>query len=419
MFFNTVFTLLPTVLVGIFDQDINSSMSTRVPQIYLKGIRQELFSNERLWIYIAHAVWQSLVCYFTVYLFISDNTFSGGHPYDLSTLSTLMSFAAIFIINIFGTTNWFSWTWINFFSFSLSMTLWIAYFLIYSSQATSATYGQLGLLFTSPTFYAIFLIVLSISLLPRLAIKFFQQMLYPDDTDLLREMQKKTKRVSIETDSATSTFTSSSGSDRFSYLGTGSESAYTQSIHLTDGFEPDKFPPPAPKESPPNNSVQSSPSAQSKKPPSISIRQEDLHKRGSSITKALTFMKNKFLSIEQQPVRPQAIRKGSIIYMSTPDRIGIPNTGFAFSQERGMEEIITPRTSIPDSEGFRKPGTGIMLPGSTLRNISNNIVNVFRFSRPPAEPDQLAQQPRLSLIQKLSPHKEVEDVDDGSKLHLS
>ena len=382
-------------------------MSLRLPQSYLKGIRQEIFSNERLWIYIAHAIWQSLVCYFIVHLIISDNTFTNGYPYEASAFSTLISFAAIFIINLFGSSNWFSWTWINVFSFTLSMTLWIAYLLLYSSQKESATYGQLSILFTSPVFYAIFVILTVVSLLPRLTIKFTQQFFYPNDTDLIREMQKRAKRVSIEFDTSNSSAVNNSNhGDRFSFMSSRSSFGYTQPLHLTDGFEPDKASD-LPAGTIPPDSRSNSPEIGKKTSTLTAMRQENLHNRTTSFTKAFEFMKNKLLNGLEHSRPLPSTRRGSIIYMSTPDRIGVPNTGFAFSQEAGMEEIIcSPRVSASERKNVPKQS---ILPGSTLRNISINIASMLRFSRPSTPVNNLDL--NSFVAQKLSPQTEVEEVE--------
>jgi hypothetical protein len=307
MFFNTIFTLLPTVLVGIFDQDLTSSTSLRTPQIYLRGIRQEMFSNERLWIYIFHGIWQSLMCYFGVYLFVNDNAFYGGHGYDLSVISTLMSFSIILVINVFGTTNWYSWTWINFFSFGLSMTLWIVYLCIYFSTPGTLVYGTLSIVFTTPAFYAIFIVVCVLCLIPRVTIKYIQIQLSPNDTDLLQEYQKYTSaRVSSEEE-----LDEAGGTSGHSSQGNSNISRNSYGVEQTDGFDTSS------------------------------------HKRAQSISSALQsgmskLLKNFLPDKQERAQKPITQRKGSIVYMADPRRENILNTGFAFSQDQGMRDIITP-----------------------------------------------------------------------------
>lgn len=48
LFFNLIFTSLPVLVIGIFEQDVNADTSLKVPQLYLMGIRQQLFTVPRL-----------------------------------------------------------------------------------------------------------------------------------------------------------------------------------------------------------------------------------------------------------------------------------------------------------------------------------------------------------------------------------
>lgn len=63
MLYNTVFSLLPNLVLGIFDQDINSEISMQVPELYQKGVRQELYNFELFWAYILDGIYQSVICY--------------------------------------------------------------------------------------------------------------------------------------------------------------------------------------------------------------------------------------------------------------------------------------------------------------------------------------------------------------------
>lgn len=58
MWFNTFFSLLPTIALGTLDMDVSDRVAFKYPQLYGIGIRQELYGMERFWGVMAE-VWRS------------------------------------------------------------------------------------------------------------------------------------------------------------------------------------------------------------------------------------------------------------------------------------------------------------------------------------------------------------------------
>ncbi|KAJ3194579.1 hypothetical protein HK101_002390 [Irineochytrium annulatum] len=196
MFFNTLFTLLPTIIEGIFDQDINDRISMRVPQLYMKGIKQTLFTMERFWIYTAEALYQSLVIYYFSCLSTSGGAEDRlGFHYDKDELGTTIAFATIIIVNFYNGVNTSYWPWMTFAGIAASLGIWVAYVLSYASSVVNPTYGQQEMLLSQPQFFLIVLISVFGALMPRILRKFIQQYFFPTDTDIISEYQKYHKTV--------------------------------------------------------------------------------------------------------------------------------------------------------------------------------------------------------------------------------
>jgi hypothetical protein len=112
-----------------------------------------------------------------------------GHDADLVTFGTIVSFAAIFVINIFSAVCWQTWTWITHMCLFASLAFWIIFVLLYSSLSVeSPVYGSINVVFTSSQFYLGVFICIVVSFLPIVLIKFIQQSLYPNDTDIIKEI---------------------------------------------------------------------------------------------------------------------------------------------------------------------------------------------------------------------------------------
>ncbi|KAJ2995854.1 hypothetical protein HDV02_000371 [Globomyces sp. JEL0801] len=404
MFFNTVFTILPTILVGIFDQDINSDISLALPQIYMKGIRQEMFNTRRYWVYMFHGIYQSVVCYFGVVFISYDASFSSSmYGMDSSSISTMVACAAIVTINVFSTTNWYNWTWITHISFWFSMASWILYLASYSSA--SSIKGFEKYLANSTTFIFGLILIVFVSLLPRLLIKYLQQQDHPSDTDILQEMHKfKTKAIDIHAHTGTETLsmtektskgffdsfvTSRSKTDLAGIAKSHSRNDLDQ-LHKAKADSPEKelvhiesdgFGTPTSKL--PKIHLTKSPLNNLKEFGKESSHPLEDHGRQSSISsviksgvqKASQFFKTKHLD-----ERPKTQRAGSLVYMGS-GKEAVPNTGFAFSQDCGMEDIITPRRmaldpiqeDTPEDDESKKKEIG----PSRLRNISKSIKSVL------------------------------------------
>jgi phospholipid-transporting ATPase len=60
--FNVIFTFLPPLAIGIFDQFVSARMLDKYPQLYILGQHNEFFNQKKFWGWFANAVFHSLVC---------------------------------------------------------------------------------------------------------------------------------------------------------------------------------------------------------------------------------------------------------------------------------------------------------------------------------------------------------------------
>ncbi|KAJ3205624.1 hypothetical protein HDU82_005066 [Entophlyctis luteolus] len=191
MFFNTLFTLFPTMFIGFFEQDLNAEICLQVPQIYQKGMRQQVFNIRRYWTFMADALWQSVISYFLVCIVYRDSVpNSTGRDGDHDSMGAIMSHICIICVNIHAAVNTTNWTFTTFFGLFASYFIWLVYVLSYSTTFGNPPYGQLETLYREPHFYLTILIGVVVSLMPRFICKFAQQYFLPSDTDILQEVQK-------------------------------------------------------------------------------------------------------------------------------------------------------------------------------------------------------------------------------------
>jgi phospholipid-transporting ATPase len=60
--YNVVFTLLPPLVIGIFDQFVSARVLDRYPQLYILGQKNVFFTRKAFWLWVSNALYHSVVC---------------------------------------------------------------------------------------------------------------------------------------------------------------------------------------------------------------------------------------------------------------------------------------------------------------------------------------------------------------------
>ncbi|KAI8643221.1 hypothetical protein BD408DRAFT_401981 [Parasitella parasitica] len=187
--YNLVFTSLPCIFAGVFDQDLKAEYSFQFPQLYLMGIRNDKFTTSRFFLTVVDAIYQSAVCFGLPYLvFIGPKISRNG--YDLEgvvELGTFIAGIAVVVANILVGFTIFSWTWIMFLCIFISSATFFLWTGIYSNIMTFTFFGE-AILFGEGTFWLCLVLTFVVCLLPRFTAKYYLQAYYPFDNDIIREI---------------------------------------------------------------------------------------------------------------------------------------------------------------------------------------------------------------------------------------
>ncbi|KAL0581270.1 phospholipid transporting ATPase [Marasmius crinis-equi] len=104
LLYNLVFTSLPVIVLGAFDQDVNAKAALAFPQLYVRGIRGLEYTRAKFWAYMCDGLYQSAVVFFIPYLVWTLGlavSWNGKTLEALSEFGTTVSVAAIFAANSF------------------------------------------------------------------------------------------------------------------------------------------------------------------------------------------------------------------------------------------------------------------------------------------------------------------------------
>ncbi|KAJ9635464.1 phospholipid transporting ATPase [Coniosporium tulheliwenetii] len=195
--YNLAFTSLPVILMGVLDQDVSDKVSLAVPQLYRRGIERKEWTQPKFWLYMLDGVYQSLICFYMVYLVFAPANFvteSGMNIDDNARMGVYIGSAAVTVVNVYLLLNTYRWDWLILLITVISILLIWFWTGVYTAttagfrfyQAAPQVYGQLS-------FWATVLLTVIICLLPRFAVKSFQKMYKPLDVDIIREQVRQGK----------------------------------------------------------------------------------------------------------------------------------------------------------------------------------------------------------------------------------
>jgi phospholipid-translocating ATPase len=184
-----VFTSLPCIFAGIFDQDLKAEYSFKFPQLYLMGIRNDKFTTPKFYLTVFDAIYQSAVCFGLPYMiFIGPKLGTDGYDTEgVYEFGTFIAGIAVVVANVLVGFTIFSWTWIMFLCIFISCATFFIWTGIYSNIMSFTFYGE-NILFHQGNFWLCLILTFAICLIPRFATKYFLHMYRPFDNDIVREL---------------------------------------------------------------------------------------------------------------------------------------------------------------------------------------------------------------------------------------
>ncbi|KAJ3018596.1 hypothetical protein HKX48_002791 [Thoreauomyces humboldtii] len=184
MFFNLIFTSLLSLVLGIFDQDVNAHYALSIPPLYGIGLRRLLFTTPRFFQAVFQAVYQSLLCFFIPYL-------AAPQQWSAPELGSLVALCVIVTVNLGVSMSIKNWTGIVVAAVTLSIGSFLVYIPVYAAFPTSNATGTLPSTYGHVEFWAALFLAVVCSLGPRIVYGVLKSASrHPGDLELIRERQK-------------------------------------------------------------------------------------------------------------------------------------------------------------------------------------------------------------------------------------
>lgn len=208
MVFNLLFTSIPPIIVGIYDQDAPAEVLLSQPQLYAQGRESRLYKSHSFWINIVDAIYQAIVLFFFAAVLHEDSD-AGMYEFGLTiTHATLVTQ----LLHLSIETK--SWTVIHVFGIVVSFIIFYGFGVLYTMTCVScfgspSQFGELSHAMQSPIHWLTVVLTSVLAILPRFVVRSLSCSLNPDDITQVLIENRRSKRHDYMTSWSRSTSSSS------------------------------------------------------------------------------------------------------------------------------------------------------------------------------------------------------------------
>ena len=190
MFYNTLFTMIFPLYLGVFDRDVSDTNCFRFPQLHRQGISHKLFDTNIFLVFVFSSIYKALVITFISNYCLLDSLYTSGsievYAFGVIETSITILVANLTCSSIISSSSKLSrrTSWFCFLS-------WIVGILIIShfSSLMPYYYKLFDFLFFNPVTYLTTLLALCIALLPTLMWKAIRLEWSPSLADIILDVQ--------------------------------------------------------------------------------------------------------------------------------------------------------------------------------------------------------------------------------------
>ncbi|EST09357.2 P-type ATPase, A domain protein [Kalmanozyma brasiliensis GHG001] len=191
-FYNVIFTVLPPLVIGVFDQFLSARMLDRYPQLY----GQVYFDKKRFWGWTANAFFHSLIAYlFTTIIFWGSPQLSYGYASYAWIWGTTLFM--VVLVTVLGKAALISdvWTKYTFAAIPGSLVFTIGFIVVYALIAPRLGFskeydGIVPRLYGLSDFWFAMLVIPPICLARDFCWKYWKRTYRPESYHIVQEVQK-------------------------------------------------------------------------------------------------------------------------------------------------------------------------------------------------------------------------------------
>eukprot|EP01138_Halocafeteria_seosinensis_P012649 gb/GECG01012925.1/.p1 GENE.gb/GECG01012925.1/~~gb/GECG01012925.1/.p1 ORF type:complete len:1879 (+),score=252.19 gb/GECG01012925.1/:1-5637(+) len=186
--FNLVYTGLPPMVVGIWDQDIDGDSSQRFPYVYSEGRLGSRLNNWVFFGWMLTAIWEALAIYLCGLKLAFDSELEGQTQYVYVFGSVVLT-GVIVVTNLRLVLHATLHHWFFQLSVVASIAIWFPAALVFDDFDDERVEGGIPRLLRSWSFWFVLPLMAALALLPTICYRGFQRLWYPTYRDLVHECQ--------------------------------------------------------------------------------------------------------------------------------------------------------------------------------------------------------------------------------------
>ncbi|XP_048112073.1 probable phospholipid-transporting ATPase IM [Alosa alosa] len=200
--YNIVYTSLPVLAMGLFDQDVNEQFSLRYPSLYRPGQLNLLFNKRKFFTCMLHGVFTSFVLFFLPYcLCLSAIRDDGSHVSDQQAFAVTIATSLVIVVSVQIGLDTNYWTAVNHFFVWGSVAMYFAIlfamhsdglFSIFPSQFPYVGTARNAL--TQKSVWLVILLTTVVCIMPMLAVRFLKKDLHPSLANKVRLLQRASRK---------------------------------------------------------------------------------------------------------------------------------------------------------------------------------------------------------------------------------
>ncbi|XP_023711362.1 probable phospholipid-transporting ATPase VD isoform X3 [Cryptotermes secundus] len=180
MLYNLLFTSLPPVVIGVYDQDAPEELLLARPNLYRQGRLGLVYKPHSFWITMADSLYQSIVIFF-----LAEGAY---HDTDVGIweFGTTIATSCLFVMLFHVAIETRSWTVIHVFSIFVSIGIYFAFSLVYNSLCVQclnlpSNYWVVQHAASSTTYWLVVFLSVVMALIPRFVWRTIETSLFPRD----------------------------------------------------------------------------------------------------------------------------------------------------------------------------------------------------------------------------------------------
>ena len=191
--YNVLWTSLPVLAMGIFDQDVREETALAHPSVYRVGQEKLDMNLGKMAKMLVNSLWHASVIFFVpAAIFWGTNVTSpDGHSDGLYIFGTTVNAACMIVVTLKAMLMTRNWTSYNIGSYFFSAGIWFGFVALYSEMmfVSPRFFGLMEHLYLTPAFWLALPITSIVAILPDYVAQYLQFNYFPELWDKLRKLE--------------------------------------------------------------------------------------------------------------------------------------------------------------------------------------------------------------------------------------